>query len=105
MYQGTTHLLTLTLDDVDLDDKTVTVDFKDITGKEFRKAGKQIDVAGNEIAIYFTQDETLQMPPGPMRILVRWIDQYGNAGVADLAYVDVEGIMVKNTIAYGGESE
>ena len=102
MQQGTSHLLTLELDNVDLDDKTVYVVFTDVTGNQFTKTAPQIDVAGNAIAIHFSQDETLKLPPGPMRVLVRWIDSSGNAEAADMAYVDVDGIIQKTTI--GGES-
>ena len=103
MYKGTTHLLILVVEDVDLDGCTVSVDFMTLTGEMLRKTEPDITVAGSEIAIFLTQEDTLRIPEGPVRTQVRWADR-DNAFVTDMGYVDVHGIMTDYVIEHGGDS-
>lgn len=103
MYKGSTHLLVLIVDDEDLEGKTVVVDFMTLTGEVIRKREPDITVAGNEIAILLSQEDTLRIPEGPVRAQVRWVDS-DNAGVTDMGYIDVHGIMTDDVITHGGDS-
>lgn len=106
MHQGTTHILTLEVEDVDLTGKTVQVSLRTVTGKLIEKTNPDLYIGsitnGSAIAITLSQEETLALPHGPIRIQVRWIDENGNAGVSDVGYVDVQGILTDNMITYGG---
>lgn len=103
MKQGTSHLVTLTVDNTDLEGKKVIVYLVTLLGNVIRKTVPQIIVAGNEIAIPLSQEETLQLPEGPVRVLVRWVDAGENADVSDMGYLDLYGILDKNVIEYGGD--
>ena len=100
MYQGTTHLLTLEVEDKDLSEMvSVEVSIRTLTGKLIEKRKSDLVIGGNEIAILLTQEETLALPEGPLRCQVRWLDSSGNAGVTETGYVDVVGIQTNNVIA------
>lgn len=106
MHQGTTHILTLEVEDVDLTGKTVQVSLRTVTGKLIEKTNQDLYIGkiddGSAIAITFSQGETLTLQHGPIRCQVRWVDENGNAGVSDVGYVDVQGILTDNVITYGG---
>lgn len=103
MYQGTTHVLLLSVDDTDLTGKRVYVALRTVTGELITKTQPEVSVSGSDIAITFSQEETLALPAGPMSAQVRWVDENGTAGVTENAYVDVDGIMQAEYISYQEE--
>jgi hypothetical protein len=100
MYQGTTHVLLLTVDETDLTDKRVYVTLRAVTGEKITKTQPDVSVSGSDIAIMLSQQETLALPSGPVSVQVRWVDATGTAGVSETAYVEVDGIMTADYISY-----
>lgn len=100
MYQGTTHVLLLTVDDTDLTDKRIYVTLRTVTGELITKTKPDVSVSGSDIAITLSQQETLALPSGPVSVQVRWVDATGTAGVSETAYVEVDGIMTADYISY-----
>lgn len=103
MYQGTTHVLLLSVDDTDLTGKRVSVTLRTVTGELITKTQPEIGVSGNDISIMLSQQETLALPAGPVSVQVRWVDANGTAGVTENAYVDVDGIMKAEYFSYQEE--
>lgn len=104
MYQGTTHVLLLSVDDdTDLTGKRVYVTLRTVTGELITKTQPEIGVSGNDISIMLSQQETLALPAGPVSVQVRWVDANGTAGVTENAYVDVDGIMKAEYFSYQEE--
>lgn len=105
MYQGTTHLLVLEVEDVDLSQMSkVQVSIRTINGKLITKTTPEIDVATGQIAIRLEQVDTLALPEGSLRCQVRWIDANGNVNTSEVGYVDVTGIQTDNVIVGDDES-
>ena len=105
MYQGTTHLLVLEVDDLDLSQmEKVQVSIWTLNGKLITKTTPEIDIAENQLAIRLEQVDTLALPEGALRCQVRWLDSAGNAGVTEVGYVDVTGIQTDNVIVGDDET-
>ena len=105
MYQGTTPTILLTLVGAeDLDQATCYVTFRNPSvGKKITKSGSELVIDDNEIAVFLTQEETLQMLPGSCEVQVRWIDSSGNAMTTDIARIQVDPVLLKQIIEYQGE--
>lgn len=105
MHQGANYIQILEVPDVDLTGKQVYVTFKAINGKSFTKTEPELDVSGHEIAVHFSQADTLGLPEGPLRVQARWIEEDGNTGYSDIATIQIEGVMYREPIAYEEDSE
>lgn len=105
MYQGTTPALTFEIESFDASGMTVFVSFK--YGNEvLTKTGDDVTVTYEDdkstIVCRLTQEETLAMRQGTAKVQVRLIDSNDEAYATDEAYVDVEPVIYKEVIQYGG---
>ena len=90
MYKGITPTFTFTLpEDVNLSNaSSVYVTFADYYGKELlTKTGNEIEVSGNVVNVYLTQDETLGFPTGTVNAQINWT--YAEDGKTKRACSDI----------------
>lgn len=108
MYQGTTPFILIEMPE-DLTGNTIQIAFQPVAGEMFLKGTKDITIYRNDsgciLTVAFTQEETFQIPEGPCRVEMRWVDEDGIADKADLGYIDVIGSMTKNVLTYQGGTE
>lgn len=105
MYQGTTPVLTFEIESFDASAMTAFVSFK--YGSEvLTKTGDDVTVTyaddKSTIVCRLTQEETLAMRQGTVKVQARFIDSDNEAYATDEAYVDVEPVLYKEVIHYGG---
>lgn len=103
MIRGTTPDYVLTLDGVDLSDKTVFVTIRQCS-KRLTKSGDELSVAvdesGSTIAFSLTQQDTLLLDVGNASIQVRFIDADGVARATNIAQLTVDKVLLERVIEY-----
>ena len=80
MYQGVTPTFTFKApDEVDLSDASkVWVTFSTMDERELlTKAGDELTVTEHSAEVYLTQQETLKLPVGSIKVQINWIYQEG----------------------------
>jgi hypothetical protein len=107
MIRGTTPDYILTLDGVDLSDKTVYVTIKQCR-KLLTKTGDELTIAvgetGSTIAFALTQEDTLGLSAGSASIQVRFIDSEGVARATETAALNVEKVLLERVIEYDADN-
>lgn len=107
MIRGTTPDYVLTLDGVDLSDKTVYVTIRQGHNKQLTKSGSELSVAvdesGSTIAFALTQEDTLGLIVGSASIQVRFIGADGVAWATKTAPLYVEKVLLERVIEYADD--
>lgn len=107
MYQGTTPALTFEIEGFNVVGMTPYVSFK--RGSDvLTKTGSDVTVvydSDNEksvIVCQLSQEETLSMKQGSAVVQMRFIDSNNLAYATDKADLDVDSVIYKEIIRYGG---
>ena len=107
MYQGTTPALTFEIEGFNAVGMTPFVSFK--RGNEvLTKTGASVVIAWDEeneksvIVCQLTQEETLAMKQGSADVQMRFIDSNNQAYATTEASIDVDRVIYKEIIRYGG---
>ena len=113
MRRGSTPIVTITVPNQDFDDCNVYVTI-DQDGNQVTKASRtseDIEITKNyddegellssDIAVYLTQEETMQFAVGNAEVQIRWIDTNGNAYVTDIDKIKLERTLLEGVIEYG----
>lgn len=88
IYKGITPTITLTLPkSIDLNGAEVYVTFAPCRGESFTKTNEELDIDGNTIYVYLTQEETLSFPTGKTAVQVNWT--YMDSGVKKRACTQI----------------
>lgn len=91
MIRGTTPTFKLTLSDstIDLAQATnVYATFKQ-GNTAVTKTGEDLDISGNYLEVYLSQDETLKFKEGVVSIQVNWVYSNGSRASTDISNVKV----------------
>lgn len=81
MFKGTTPTYTFTLpEDIDLSSaESVYVTFSKTNYENIlTKQDDELEINGNIVSVYLTQDETLEFPKGDILIQLNWLYADGN---------------------------
>ncbi len=81
MYRATTPTLIFIFPpEADIEDASeIFVTFAKQNGKEIlTKTGADLVVEENEVAVYFTQEDSLKMPAGAVKCQLNWLYQEAN---------------------------
>lgn len=110
MYQGTTPSLPLHVKGYDLTEATVFVTIcENARNTKITKSGSELivtyndDVEGEEYSLVMcplTQEETLQLRPGPAMCQIRFIDSQGQAYATKKATINVYDVLYKEVIEH-----
>ena len=107
MYQGTTPALTFEIEGFNAAGMTPFVSFKK-GSNVLTKTGSDVTIvydSDNEksvIVCQLSQEETLSMKQGSAVVQMRFIDSNNQAYATDEAEIDVERVIYKEIIRYGG---
>lgn len=108
MIRGTTPDYVLTLDGVDLSDKTVYVTIAQ-SNKKLTLTGEQLSVTvtaeGSEIAFTLSQEDTLKLSIGEATVQVRFIDGNGHAEATEIASLTVKRVLLERVIEYADDTD
>lgn len=108
MIRGTTPDYVLTLDGVDLSDKTVYVTIAQ-SNKKLTLTGEQLSVTvtaeGSEIAFTLSQEDTLKLSIGEATVQVRFIDETGHAEATEIASLTVKRVLLERVIKYADNTD
>lgn len=110
MYQGTTPALSMAIKGADVSGMKAFVSFKrgqDILTKSGSDVTMEYDSTNEKtiLTVKLTQEETLAMRQGDAIVQCRFIDSNDEAYATDKAVLNVEDVIYKEVISYGGESE
>lgn len=81
MYQGVTPTFTFKApDEVDLSlASKIWVTFSTMDERELlTKSGSELTIVDNSVEVYLTQEETLKLPVGTIKVQLNWIYEEGN---------------------------
>ena len=97
IYKGVTPTLTLTLPaDIDLDGADVYVTFAPCRGEPFTITEEDLDIQGNVIYVFLTQEETLDFPTGKTALQVNWT--YIDSGVRKRACTQIAKLVFEDNL-------
>jgi ribosomal protein S11 len=100
MRRGTTPVITLTVDGVDLENAgNLYVTFRQgnhILTKQTGDSG--FAVSGQVIGVHLAQNETLDMDAGMVEVQVRGIDSGGEAFASEIAMLPVKQVLLEGVI-------
>lgn len=103
MIRGTTPDYVLSLDGVDLSDKSVYVTISQ-GNKKMTLTGERLSVSvtgeGSEIAFTLSQEDTLGLSVGEATVQVRFIDGAGHAEATNTAVLTVKRVLLEGVIEY-----
>ena len=105
MYQGTTPAITFNVLNADVSAMTPFVSFK-YGSKVLTKTGSDVQMAYGDnkttVVCCLTQEETLEIPKGTVKIQARFIDSNNQAYATNKAPIQVEDVIYREVIHYGG---
>lgn len=108
MIRGTTPDYVLTLDGVDLSNKTVYVTIAQ-GNKKLTLTGEQLSVTvtadGSEIAFTLSQEDTLKLSIGEATVQVRFIDETGHAEATEIVSLTVKRVLLERVIEYADDTD
>lgn len=100
MYRATTPTITLNVP-IDLTDaRDVYVTFAD-SSVILTKSNADLDVTPNKVRVFLTQEETLSLPKGDVKVQINWIYEDGGAtrrACSDIARINVKDNLINEVI-------
>lgn len=107
--RGSTPILTITAENIDMRDCTVYVTLKQ---EGIVQITKRTDTNGavwmeyeepnTIINVTLSQADTMQLKPGRTLIQLRWIEEDGTAHVSDIARIEMSKTLLEGVIAHVG---
>lgn len=103
--RGTTPVLTIIAEDIDLRGKTVYVTLAQSRYMLTKKSGDEAmtiesDGTDSTIQLILSQAETLQFVSGTTQVQIRWIDEDGTAHGSDIKTIMLNRIILEGAITY-----
>ena len=107
MYQGTTPAVIFTIKGYDLSNATVYVSFKkgsELLTKKSPAVGAAYDGVGDVSTIVcpLTQEETLSIRKGAVKVQIRFIYENGQAFATNTEVINMQSVIYPEVIFFGG---
>ena len=99
-HRGTTPTNTFNVN-VDLREATIFVSYYQRGRVVVEKTGDDLTVTENQIVTTLTQEETLKLRTGPVRIQIRYVMEDGTADASNIIETTSEEILKDGEITYG----
>lgn len=105
MYQGTTPAIPFTIKGYDLSDATVYITFFN-NNNLMTKSGEDVETSYDEgtetstIVCKLTQQETLDLKRGSVRVQIRFIYENGEAYATNKAVIEVNDVLLQEVIKF-----
>ena len=99
-HRGTTPTNTFNVN-VDLREATIFISYYQRGRVVIEKTGDDLTVTENQIETTLTQEETLRLRTGPVRIQIRYVMEDGMADASNIIETTSEEILKDGEIAYG----